>query len=54
MPIGHHSNEVLRPTPNLQEHPVKVHHILFLVWIIVFAFWMTKQFSDYNKKKERE
>jgi hypothetical protein len=31
---------------------LKVHHILFLVWGIVFAFWLVKQFSDSNKRNE--
>jgi flagellar biogenesis protein FliO len=29
---------------------LKVHHILFLLWIIVFAGWLVKQFSDANKR----
>jgi positive regulator of sigma E activity len=31
---------------------VEVHHILFIVWGIVFAFWLAKQFSDSNKRNE--
>lgn len=31
---------------------MKVHHILFIVWGIVFAFWLVKQFSDSNKRNE--
>ena len=29
---------------------MKVYHILFLIWGIVFAFWLVKQFSDHNKR----
>lgn len=31
---------------------MEVHHILFIVWGIVFAFWLVKQFSDHNKRSE--
>jgi hypothetical protein len=31
---------------------VKVHHILFIVWGIVFALWLAKQFSASNKRNE--
>jgi hypothetical protein len=31
---------------------VKVHHILFIIWGIVFAFWLVKQFSDHNRRSE--
>jgi hypothetical protein len=33
---------------------MKVHHILFLLWIVVFAGWMAKQFSDSNKRNDRK
>lgn len=33
---------------------MKVYQILFIVWIIVFAFWMVRQFSNYNKSKDRK
>jgi len=32
---------------------VKVHHILFILWGIVFAFWLAKQFAASNKRNER-
>ncbi len=32
---------------------MKVHHILFIAWVIVFVFWIGKQFSAYNRSKER-
>ena len=31
---------------------MKVHHILFIVWGIVFAFWAVRQFSAANKRRE--
>jgi positive regulator of sigma E activity len=31
---------------------VKVHHILFILWGIVFAFWLVKQFAESNKRNE--
>jgi hypothetical protein len=40
--------------PVVLEHAVKVHHILFLLWGIVFAFWLVKQFSDHNKRSEED
>jgi hypothetical protein len=36
------------------EHTVKVYQILFIVWGIVFAFWLFRQFAAYNKKKIRK
>jgi hypothetical protein len=30
---------------------MKVYQILFIVWGIVFAVWLVRQFSDYNKRK---
>jgi flagellar biogenesis protein FliO len=32
---------------------VKVHHILFILWIIVFAMWLVKQFREHNKRTDR-
>lgn len=29
---------------------MKVYHVIFLVWGIVFAFWVVRQFSEHNKK----
>jgi hypothetical protein len=31
---------------------VKVHHILFIAWGIVFAFWLARQFKEYNQRKD--
>jgi hypothetical protein len=33
---------------------MKVYQILFIVWGIVFAMWLVRQFSNYNRDKERE
>jgi positive regulator of sigma E activity len=33
---------------------VKVYHILFIVWGIVFAFWLARQFSAANKRNEEK
>jgi hypothetical protein len=33
---------------------VKVYQILFVVWGIVFAMWLYRQFSDYNKSKDKK
>jgi hypothetical protein len=29
---------------------MKVHHILFLLWLIVFVGWAAKQFKDHNRR----
>ncbi len=31
---------------------MKVYHILFILWAIVFAFWLARQFSASNKRIE--
>lgn len=31
---------------------MKVYQILFIVWGIVFAFWLFRQFARYNKDRE--
>jgi hypothetical protein len=36
------------------EHALKVYQILFIVWGIVFAFWLFRQFAAYNKTKVRK
>ena len=36
-----------------EENDVKVHHILFIAWGIVFAFWLVRQFSEHNRRKEQ-
>jgi hypothetical protein len=33
---------------------VKVDEILFIVWGIVFAMWLVRQFANYNRQKEKE
>jgi hypothetical protein len=32
---------------------VKVHHILFLLWIVVFAGWAMKQIARHNEREEK-
>lgn len=29
---------------------MKVHEILFVLWVVVFAFWLFKQFARSNRK----
>ena len=31
---------------------MKVVNILFIAWFIVFAFWLFRQFANYNKDKD--
>ena len=31
---------------------MKVHHVLFLAWIIVLGFWAVRQVSAANKRRE--
>jgi hypothetical protein len=50
---SHYHDAPIHSPANLQEHRVKVYQILFLVWIIVFAFWVVKQFSDHNKRSDK-
>jgi hypothetical protein len=33
---------------------LKVHHILFMLWVIVFLLWMVKQFREANKRAGRD
>jgi hypothetical protein len=33
---------------------MKVHHILFIAWFIVFAFWMAGQFKKANRKYDEQ
>jgi flagellar biogenesis protein FliO len=41
------------PTDNL-ELSVKVYQILLILWLIVFAFWLVKQFKDHHERKGRK
>jgi flagellar biogenesis protein FliO len=36
------------------EFALKVHHIIFIIWTIVFVFWLVRQFADHNKRKVRK
>ena len=31
---------------------MKVHHVLFIAWFVVFGWWAVGQFSEYNKKRD--
>ena len=33
---------------------MQVYQIILILWVIVFAFWAVKQFSDHNKRTERK
>lgn len=33
---------------------MKVYQILLLLWVIVFAFWLVKQFTRSNTKYDRK
>ncbi len=33
---------------------MKVHHLLFIAWFIVFAFWMAGQFKKANRKYDSQ
>lgn len=33
---------------------MKVYQIILLVWVIVFAFWVVRQFANHNKRTERK
>jgi hypothetical protein len=33
---------------------MKTHHLLFLAWFIVFAFWLFGQFKRSNKKYDEK
>ncbi len=32
---------------------MEVHQILLLLWVIVFAFWLVRQFSEHNKRVDK-
>jgi flagellar biogenesis protein FliO len=36
------------------ERALKVYQILFILWAIVFAFWLVRQFSAYNRNKGKK
>lgn len=33
---------------------MEVHHILLLLWVIVFAFWFVKQMAASNRKMDKK
>jgi len=43
---------LVQPVADPLERTVKVYQILFIVWGIVFAFWLFRQFARYNKDRE--
>lgn len=43
-----------RPLEPTQERNLKVYQIIFILWGIVFIYWMARQFSEYNKRKDRK
>jgi hypothetical protein len=32
---------------------MKVHHIILILWVIVFAFWAFNQFAESNRRKDK-
>jgi hypothetical protein len=32
---------------------LKVHHILFILWVIVFAGWLARQFREHNRRTDK-
>jgi flagellar biogenesis protein FliO len=32
---------------------VSVVNILFILWVIIFAFWLVRQFSEHNKRTDK-
>jgi flagellar biogenesis protein FliO len=39
--------------PSVMERTMEVYQILFLLWVIVFAMWLVKQFNEYNKRTDK-
>ena len=33
---------------------MEVYQILLLIWVIVFAFWLPRQFREHNKRTDRD
>jgi hypothetical protein len=31
---------------------LKVYQVILLVWFIVFAMWLARQFANYNKRRD--
>jgi flagellar biogenesis protein FliO len=32
---------------------MKTYQIIFIIWAIMFAMWLVKQFSEHNKRKDK-
>jgi uncharacterized membrane protein YccF (DUF307 family) len=37
-----------------RESAVEVYQVLLLMWVIVFGWWIARQFSEYNKRTEKK
>ncbi len=33
---------------------MKVHHLLFIAWFIVFGYWLFRQFAESNRRYEEQ
>jgi hypothetical protein len=33
---------------------MKVHHIILILWVIVFAFWAVNQVAESNRRRDRQ
>ena len=33
---------------------MKVYQILFILWVVVFAMWLARQFANHNKARDRK
>ena len=41
------------PPHHPPESTVPVYQILLILWVVVFAFWLGRQFSEYNRRRDR-
>jgi tryptophan-rich sensory protein len=32
---------------------LKTHHVIFIIWTVVFVMWAVRQIANYNKDKEK-
>lgn len=32
---------------------MKTYQVIFLIWAIVFAMWLVRQFAEHNKRKDK-
>jgi hypothetical protein len=33
---------------------VEVYQVLLLMWVVVFGWWIARQFAEYNKRTEKK